>query len=421
MSNFTSEFSDHTSDKVVPPTAGEALVSAIGPSVLLLDDDPLVAETLSMMARSFGARVRVSLSAAEFFQQWDLSAPDVAIIDLQMPGQDGLGVIRQLGTIARAQVILSSGSSSRVLDAACHAMRDSGLIVVGVLPKPVRRAELKKLLAAVQTRNGTTAGSSQQQPSPIMDIDAVRGAMTEGQIHPHFQPKLRLRDGVLDGFEALARLEHPELGLISPDVFLPLIHAHGLIWQLTELMVNESLELLSQLPQSGLTMAVNVPLSVCAEASFAEFLRSTLAKYDLQPADMIVELTEAGPIEIAQGQIDALTRLRMQGFGLSIDDFGTGASSIERLVRIPFSEMKIDRYFVKQISTSAAAEQLVKNMVQIASAMEMSVTIEGIEDAETMRLAERLGIDLGQGYYIARPIAKNDLSSWMTGHAKSLP
>ena len=109
-----------------------------------------------------------------------------------------------------------------------------------------------------------------------------------------------------------------------------------------------------------------------------------------------------------------MTRLRMQGFCLSIDDFGTGVASLERLVRIPFNELKIDRYFAREISASPGAEELVRNLVGIATAMNMSVTIEGIEDAATLQLSDRLGCEFGQGYHIAKPMSGAGVIEWMS-------
>lgn len=387
------------------------------PSVLVLDDDPDVAETMLTLARSIGSQARMTQTAIDFFREWELCAADVAIIDLQMPGLDGLDVIRQLGKIGRASVILCSGCDTRVLEAARHAARNSGLDVVGILPKPVRRSALKKLLEGVHVQGAGKKGTASFEQASQIDAHALRLALNTGQICPYFQPKLRLRCGTLHGFEALARWEHPDLGLIQPDVFIPLAETFGLTRELTERIVDASLGFLSRLSGTELTMAVNVPMSICSEASFPDFLRTTLARYGLSPAHLILEVTEAGPLEISQAQIDALTRLRMQDFCLSIDDFGTGVSSLERLVRIPFNELKIDRYFARELGTSPAAEKLVRNLVRIATAMDMTVTIEGLEDESALQLSDRIGCEFGQGYHIARPMPAAKVIGWMSGRA----
>jgi len=389
-------------------------VSPVLPSVLVLDDDPDVAETIAAIARSVGAPARISFTASEFFDEWEVSAADVAIIDLQMPGRDGFDVIRHLGAVGGTQVILSSGCEPRILEAARHAARNSGLTVVGTLPKPVRRHALKTFLESIQTRSEAKFGQCSFDESNVINADTLKTALYNRQIRPYFQPKLRLHDRTIHGFEALVRLEHPELGLIQPDMFLPHVETHGLLRQMTDVVISQAVEFMSQLSDTSLTMAVNVPMTICSKPTFPDFLRNVLTRHNLSPGHLILEVTETGPLEMSQKQIDALTRLRMQGFYLSIDDFGTGVSSLERLVRIPFNELKIDRYFVREITTSPGAEKLVRNLVRIAAAMDMAVTIEGIEDAATMLLSEKLGCDFGQGYHIGKPMPGSTVLTWIS-------
>lgn len=384
------------------------------PSVLVLDDDHAVGETVVAMINSIGAVARVSHTADEFFTEWKRSAPDVAIIDLQMPDRDGLDVIRQLGALGDAQIIVSSGCDARILQSARHAARNNGLSVVGILPKPMRRSALKELLGAVKSRHNPQDAGNLLTTSDVIDAVTLRTALETGQIHPFYQPKLRLHDKTIVGFEALARWEHPGLGLLLPDLFLPSISMHGLDRELTEVMLTQAVMFLSKLPGDHFTMAVNVSMEVCSEASFPSFISGVLAHYSLAPARITLEVTEAGPLEISQDQVDALMRLRMRGLCLSIDDFGTGVSSLERLVRIPFNELKIDRYFVREICTSAEAKNLVLNLVSIATSMDMTVIIEGIEDAPTLELAEKLGCEVGQGYQIARPMPGSDVPAWIS-------
>ncbi|MCC5986150.1 MAG: EAL domain-containing response regulator [Pararhodobacter sp.] len=392
-----------------------------GQSVLVLDDDSAVAEIITAMAISLGAQARFVCCADDFFRELDQATADVVIIDLQMPGRDGLEVMRELGTRGPVQVILTSGCDSRVLETARHSARINGLDVVSVLPKPVRRTALLAALKAVQVQNDSPKTAPIDFGSLAITAEMIKEALTNGQIRAHFQPKLRLRDHEPCGFEALARWEHPEMGMISPGVFVPLASMAELDRELCEVMLDQSLSFLAELGDTDLCMAVNVPMRVCAEPAFPALLDGYLQRFDLTPARLILEITEAGPVEMAQGEIDALTRLRMRGYSLSIDDFGTGVSSLERLVRIPFNELKIDRYFARDISTSPGAAKLVRNLVRIAKSMDMSVTIEGVEDAAMMQLSRELGCDIGQGFHIARPMPAEMARTWLIEQAGRLP
>lgn len=382
-------------------------------SVFVLDDDPLVAKTLATMANLSGAQTRIAHSAAEFFQEWAREPADVAIVDLQMPDRDGLDVMRQLGALGSAQVILSSGCDPRILEAARHVARDSGLSVIGVLPKPTRRSVLKALLEKVIPTKDIIIEIKTEKATIVINEDKLQAALSQSQIRPYFQPLIRLSDRSVYGFEALARWDHPDLGAIGPDQFIPVAEAHGLLWQITETMIDNALAFLAQIGDRATVMAVNVPTDLCAQSSFPEFLTSMLARHVLTPDRLIIEVTETGPLGLTQDHIDALTRLRMHGFNLSIDDFGTGVSSLERLVRIPFNELKIDRYFVQEITTSPEAENLVQNLVQIARSMGMAVVIEGVEDAAAMDLAQDLGCSYAQGYHIAKPMPATQALDWL--------
>ena len=382
------------------------------PSVLVLDDQDDVATTIANLVGSLGGVARTSESAESFFCQWEKDPPDVSIIDLKMPQRDGLDVLRELGSRSNAQVILVSGLDLSVLGAARQAAQASGLHVLGVLTKPVRRSELAKLLSAA--RSGLKIGNTNKSTVAPHDvsIEALTDALKHGRIVPYFQPKICLRDQTLNGFEALARWQQPDGSIIPPTSFIPLLTTAGLDLEFIETILQKSLSFLGSLGNSNLTMAINVPMHVCSDAGFARTLQNVLSEYHVENDRIVIELTEAGPSEILQPQIDMLTRLRMDGFKLSIDDFGTGVSSLERLVRIPFNELKIDRQFARDICQEPRVQQLVRHLVGIARSMEMSTTIEGVENSATLELAASLGCEFAQGYHIAKPMPASDAREW---------
>lgn len=399
------------------PTVPGAEATANAPTVLVLDDDPAVAETIAALARALGFNARVALTAPEFFAEFDRGPVDAVIIDLLMPDCDGLGVMQELGNRHPVPTILSSGCDRRVLETARHSARGYGLEVIGTLPKPVRRSALKEALQDVQPRTEPAAGIPERAGEIEITPDMVREAFEKGQICAHFQPKMRLSDDKPCGFEALARWRHPEFGTIPPLQFVPLTAQLGLDAELARIMLDQSLRYLADLDKPDLSVAVNIPMRICADPAFLGVLKSALDRYGLSPAHLVLEVTEAGPNGMSADQIDALTRLRMNGFSLSIDDFGTGVSSLERLVRIPFDELKIDRYFARDIATSPSATGVVRSLIQLAKTLGMAVTIEGIEDSESMKLSRELGCDAVQGFHVARPMPPAQARAWL--HAQS--
>ncbi len=382
------------------------------PSVLVLDDQNDVAATIANLVGSLGGIARTSDSAESFFHQWEKDPPDVSIIDLKMPQRDGLDVLHELGSRSNAQVILVSGFDLSVLRAARQAAQANGLHVIGVLTKPVRRSELAKLLSEAQSGLKTGLTTKSNVAPHDISIEALTDALRHGRIVPYFQPKIRLRDRTITGFEALARWQQPDGSIIPPTSFIPLLTTAGLDLEFIEEILQKSLVFLSSIGKPHLTMAINVPMHVCSDANFARTLQDVLSEHHVENDRITIELTEAGPSEILQPQIDMLTRLRMDGFRLSIDDFGTGVSSLERLVRIPFNELKIDRQFARDICQAPRAQQLVRHLVGIARSMEMSTTIEGVENSSTLELAALLGCEYAQGYHIGEPMPDSDAREW---------
>jgi EAL domain-containing protein (putative c-di-GMP-specific phosphodiesterase class I)/FixJ family two-component response regulator len=404
---------------LVKPTEPTQTASPAAPktaqvlSVLILDDETCVRETICAMVKSLGVEVDCASTADLFFQKLERRSYDVVILDLVMPDCDGLEVLAQLGQVPDCQIIISSGSGKRVLETAKMSAEAVGNDVLGILPKPIRRKELKDLLALAKAGSKDCDAAGNPAPRPKITEAMLRAAIEKRDITCHLQPKIRLSDGMPYGFEALARWQDPKHGMIYPDEFIPLASARGLDFALSLSILDQAMECLVSLSDTTLSVAVNVPVKVCANPDFEPALADLLQIHGLMPRHVILEVTEAGPSGMSHEELDALLRLRLKGHLLSIDDFGTGASSLERLVRIPFDELKIDRLFVRDIDKSRNARSLIRTLVQMARLFDMKVTIEGVETAEAINISKKLGCDNAQGYGVARPMAPAALRQWM--------
>lgn len=389
-------------------------------SVLVLDDEENVRETLCAMIKSIGLRVESAQTADGFFAKLAEDYFDVVIIDLIMPDCDGLEVLNKLVQLDHGDVILASGSGERVLQATKLSAETSGISILGTLPKPFRRQHLKNLLAqAKPCAEGPPAMKSPLQRQEI-DETLLHDAILNRDIVCHLQPKIRLSDGRPYGFEALARWNDPKHGMIFPDQFIPLASASGLDFELTLSILDQAMECLASLSDTSLTVSVNVPVKICANPKFESKLNALLEHHGLTSRHVILEVTEAGPNGMTQDEIDSLLRLRMKGHHLSIDDFGTGASSLERLVRIPFDELKIDRLFARNVDKSRSARNLIRTLVQMARLFDMSVTIEGVETENAIKISSKLGCDNAQGYGVARPMHPSAVKEWMMKRAEAI-
>ena len=218
------------------------------------------------------------------------------------------------------------------------------------------------------------------------------------------------------GVEALARWQHPVKGMIPPDRFIPLAEESGLIDELTVSMVEQSLAEVARWQTENLTLDVSINYSALslADLGLPDYLAGLVAARDLKADRVTVEVTESSVLTEIQNSLDVLTRLRMKGFQLSIDDFGTGFSSMQQLQNIPFTELKIDQSFVKRALSDKDAKAIVETTVDLGRRLVMSVIAEGVEDLETLELLKNYQCNQVQGYFIAKPMPGNQILEWAT-------
>jgi len=381
--------------------------------LLVLDDERDIGEFVRDVAIESGYEALAS-DSPEAFPSIYTHDIDVVVLDLMMPGTDGIEIIRFLAERgSNASIILISGYNAGVLHSAQELASEHGLNVIGSLTKPIRYVELEQLLkvapALLSTRRETDA-SLFEKPG----IDEFHVAIENGEIIPHYQPQLDIASQAVIGVEALVRWEHPHRGLLPASLVLELAHEADLIGELTNCVLNKSLIQCREWQDAGLNLLVSINMSseLFNDLQFPKFLEEQLQANQLDPGQIILEVTESALMQELVRSLDTLTRLRMKGIALSIDDFGTGYSSLVQLHRIPFSEMKIDRSFVMNAFSDDEALAIVKITIMLGHELGMKVVAEGIENQQTWDLLSSLGCDAAQGYFIARPMPGNDLLAW---------
>lgn len=231
-------------------------------------------------------------------------------------------------------------------------------------------------------------------------------AIDAGAFWLAYQPKVSLGSRQLTGVEALLRWEHPVLGLVSPAEFIPLAEKTGLIEPITEWVFRTALRQWLTWRDGGLStrIALNVSVKSLACLDFPDRVHALCCAFGVPSDHVIVEVTETATTEDTVTMMDAMTRLRLKGFSVSIDDFGAGYSSLVQLQRMPFSELKIDRSLVQEITASADSLAIVRAITNLAHELSLRVVAEGVETRQVFDRLVELGCDEAQGYYIARPI-----------------
>ena len=394
--------------------------------VLILEDSPFQLMALHQMLNASGVfdvltadTVEGALGSLE-----RRGAVDVAICDLQLEEGDGLQVIRYLARHrqARALIILSS-LGRELLDSVGQLARHLGLQVLGVLEKPANPAVLHELLQGYDR-------SADSRPMPLVEVDELvaldeltvdRLPQLHEQWQAYFQPKVAL-DGRLLGVEALVRWQHPELGLLSPASFLPLVSYAGLMPNLSWHMLECSLALSAAVREEqgeALPVAVNVPTALIESEGFVERLRGLLQPLNLPASVLTLEVVESQQACTSGLALEALLRLRLLGCGLAIDDFGMGDFNLQGLLALPFSELKIPSHFVRGVATDGRKAAVVAGALIMARRMGLGVVVEGVETAGDFLALETLGQPALQGHYVAAPMTGPALRAWMSTHDAS--
>lgn len=381
--------------------------------LLILDDESAVAQTVAFAAERHGFAVRMSESAEIFFEDVAGFEPSHIIIDLLMPGMDGVEVLRKLATRGcGASIIMMSGMGSKVLESAQRVGIERGLRITGILPKPFKPAELRALLDA------HAHARTHPEPLTMADREVLLGdigsALREEQFVLHYQPKVHLASGRPAGVEALVRWQHPQFGLLPPDRFLPLIEQTGNMDWLTVIVINAALAWFTGVRGGDmLQLAINISAGSLTDVRFTDLLHERCTRFKVDPARIILELTETTAPQRTAEVLDILTRVRLKGFHLSIDDFGTGYSSLVQLARLPFSEIKIDRSFVSELHASDESRKIVAATIALGKQLQLTTVAEGVENEAQARALAQLQCDQAQGYFFAKPMAADSAQAWL--------
>ena len=382
--------------------------------VLVIDDDAIQREILSRILKLAGqANVITAANGNDALACMATHGASVGLVvcDLQMPGMDGMEVLRHIGESGhRPAVIISSGTESRILASVELMVKAVGLNVLGSLPKPVSREAMNRLL----DRYLHTAVTAPLANKIVLRAGDVERAFADGEFDTHFQPKVSLTTGELVGVEALSRWMHPEHGVLRPADFLPLVESQNKLGELTRIVIATAIGHAADWKKSGRSLHINVNLSLSAidNVLLCEETLALLAKNRMKPRDLTFEIVETAAMTDVGRTLETMSRLRLNGFGLSIDDFGTGYSSYEQLSRIPFTELKIDRSFVQGAARAPRLAALVRSCIDLAARLNLNVVAEGVESEEDWEFLASAGANEAQGYFIATPMPGSRLLSW---------
>jgi EAL domain-containing protein (putative c-di-GMP-specific phosphodiesterase class I)/FixJ family two-component response regulator len=383
--------------------------------ILILDDDHFMLKLLSRMLAKQGWRDVVCCDTARAaLREMDhrMCRPGLIICDLQMPGMDGIEFIRELVRLDYAgSVLLVSGMETRILQTAEKLVRAHDIKLLGYLSKPVQASELAALMLDV----ALTAPTAPPRRIGQYTAEALQAALAECQLVNFYQPEVSTASTELVGLDTLVRWQHPTDGLLMPDQFIGLAEGSGLIAELTAQVLRQALEQLSRWHQAGMTarISVNVSMDNLTALDFPDMVERQLHATGLRPEQLMLEITESRLSMDMRATLDILARLRLKGVLLSIDDFGTGHSSLAQLHDLPFNQLKIDKGFVHHAWLDTTTHAIFGASLGVARQLGIESVAEGVEDLDDWNFVCQSGCMLAQGYFIARPMPADEVEPWL--------
>lgn len=368
------------------------------PEILIVDDDEAFCRELVRALGQRGIAANWTASPVELSKGL-CGTPDIVLLDLGMPGIDGFEVIEAISRFAvKPHIIVASGYSDRIINAAAKSAIGFGIPVLGRLEKPYSLIELIKILDRFCSADGQ---SGPDKAALVQDL------IIDGKLLDHvcvaFQTKRRLSNQIVIGHEALLRLDIDRS--ISPElVFSDMVPAHIQL-EVTEAVLRGAMQFAAEIFKSGRfePISINCSPTVLCAAELMPMISRALADFAIPPKMLVLELTEHHSIEALDTIAVAASRLALRGCGIAIDDFGRGTTSLERLLELPISEVKIDREIFQNCVEQELSRPILQEVIRFCRSHQIDCVVEGIETDQHRLLALGLGAEFGQGYLWGKP------------------
>ena len=398
-----------------------AALDIAGLRILVVEDQGFQRWAVTRLLEELGTKsIFAAVDGFEALELFRTTEPpiDVVVSDLNMPGMDGMEFIRHLGAFGRPVSVIVASELDKALIATVGTMTQAyGIDLLATIQKPVTSKKLESALRAYRPQNGEAAQAVVQED---FTLDEILAGIRSFEFEPFFLPKMNIVTQEIVGAEAVARWHHRTRGIVSPAAFIPKLETNSLIDGLTQAILHQAAAACYAWRRAGFDgkVAVNVSLNSLTDLTLAERLTQAVRGEGIDPQDVILEITETAAASHLGKVLENLSRLRMKGFGLAIDDYGTGYSSMQQLTQIPFTELKIDQSFVRNAPTKRPSRAMVESSLEMASKLRIEAVAEGVETKEQLVLLRELGCPLAQGYLIGKPMPKEDFTKWLAARRR---
>ncbi|MGF1686868.1 EAL domain-containing protein [Photobacterium japonica] len=374
--------------------------------ILLIEDDTIQMVSLKLKIKRLGFDdILVATNGIEALDIIKNNAIDLVFCDLRMPEMDGVTFLAQLAECnCGMSVVILSAADESVLQLIYNMCSLSNFKFVEVIKKPYKQDDLDNVFEKLALVDEHSVDPSQQEE---LTADELAAGFEYGLFTNHYQPQFHFQTGEMVGVEALVRFEHPLHGVIGPHRFLNVIERLGYSQNLFYVVLKNAVAAISSM-DTELQLSVNIAKSNL-ESKICEDVFAICEQYDFPLHKLTLELTEHDVYNGSITSLANLARLRMNGVGLSIDDFGTGYSSLEQLAQLPYTELKIDKSFIYELSTNYKNQQITHSCLILANSLGLTCVVEGVEDEETWEYLRHHGGDICQGFYTGSPMTADAL------------
>ena len=388
-------------------------------NILILDEDRSAANFTALVLDRVGVPRSVPISSFDKVSGLLANQDFDIIITTLRDTADLLGVISDLER--PPHLIFLGGGDEAVQNTIMQLVSAHKLTLLGRLEKPVKKEAVQTLLQSFKGRQEPKTGEPAKNKS--LSAEEVRIGLEKGYLFPHFQPKVEIKSGKLVGVECLARWQDPDRGLVFPDQFISVAEEHGLIRELTRSIFVQAMKQAAEWHVDGLDVKVSVNASMddLEDKSFSDFVLRAAGDAGVAFDRVMIEVTETKIMSDIKGPLATLSKLRNKGVGISIDDYGTGFSSLKQVSQVPATELKVDREFVFEAWKDKEKRVLLETSIDMGRKLKLHVAAEGAETIKDWRLLEELGCDSVQGYFCAKPMAASELIPWYKAWQKNKP
>lgn len=396
-----------------------------GLSCWIVDDDDLIVDILMHMVKELGCtQTRTFLhgaSVVDALLNESTILPELIFLDINLPDVDGIKLIRNLAESGyEGGLVFISGEDLLILQTTEKLALLRKLKVFGSLQKPISRHKLKFIIDNYRQLMHTDSVNKKHKNPKIYSCEEIQQAIERREFVNFYQPKVKVETGEVVGVETLVRWQHPVDGLVYPDSFILNAEKCGVIGKITEIVIEQSVKQAKEWLELGtpLGVSINISMDDLSNVDFTDFFLTTLQGYQLPNRWITLEITESKLMENLIVALDVVARLQLNRIKLSVDDFGTGHSSLTQVKDLPFNQLKIDRAFTNGAHDNSRLRAIFDSSNMLAKLLHMEVVAEGVEDIDDWHYLQHKKTDLAQGYFIGKAMPAASLPEWMQAWQK---